>query len=518
LFASIGEGSSGVVGMDVRCDRCQTDYELEDENVADGGASVQCTSCGHTFVVSRQGVVRTGTTPTPGPTPGPMLGVNPAPPWTLTTEEGRTHRFRDPTTLQKWIVERRVTRSDRVTPPGGSWRRLGDMEELRPFFEVVDQADRAAAARGLRPTRPETPNRMPGHAQPYGSSYPPAQSSRPYASRDDDDDDVFGGDPEPRERGRDRGRHRGVPSGRFDSDISERVSAIDVDDSMGLDILQPRRPYKKIAAGLVILGLAAGAGYLGFNGLGPWAPSAKSPASAPGAAAADPGASAPGVPAPVAPGAPAPAAPGAPAPPTAPAVARAGSEPPAPAVPPAAAAQVAKGEARRDEAKPEEPKDEPRGPERPSRRARESDEAADPAPGRPRRYEQLVADADRALENGNTGKAQKLFEEALKLQPNGVAAMTGAAYLELDRQRPLAAIGMFKRALASAPAFPQALFGLGEAYRHQGDAAAAVEAYKRYLAVAPSGSDSPAARRQVRELEEQLGARRPGATEAPATP
>jgi tetratricopeptide (TPR) repeat protein len=116
----------------------------------------------------------------------------------------------------------------------------------------------------------------------------------------------------------------------------------------------------------------------------------------------------------------------------------------------------------------------------------------------------LVADGDRALENGNTAKAQKMFEEALKIEPDGVAAVTGSGYLMLDKQRPLAAIGMFKRALANAPAFPQALFGLGEAYRSHGDASQAIDAYKNYLSVAPAGQDAPAARRQLRELETQV--------------
>src|SRR6478609_4098651 len=118
--------------MDVRCDRCQTEYELDDASVADNGASVQCTTCGHTFVVGRGRPVgmpaqapqaERSATPTPSPTPS----------WMLTTEEGKTHRFRDSQTLQKWVVERRVTRADRVCPPGGTWRRLGDVDELRPF-------------------------------------------------------------------------------------------------------------------------------------------------------------------------------------------------------------------------------------------------------------------------------------------------------------------------------------------------------------------------------------------------
>ena len=70
--------------MDVRCDRCQTEYELEDESVAERGASVQCTTCGHTFVVSRR---KPELTPTPGPTTEMT-----APAWLLTTEEGKTHR------------------------------------------------------------------------------------------------------------------------------------------------------------------------------------------------------------------------------------------------------------------------------------------------------------------------------------------------------------------------------------------------------------------------------------------
>src|SRR5579862_2111994 len=161
--------------MDVRCDRCQTEYELDDASVAQGGASVQCTTCGHTFVVGRQ---QSGGTPPP--TSQGAAGGNPTPSWMLTTEEGKTHRFRDSQTLQKWVVERRVTRADRVCPPGGTWRRLSDVDELRPFFDVVAQADRAAAAaRGARLTRPETPR---------GSS-----PSRPYVSADLDDDDVLTG-------------------------------------------------------------------------------------------------------------------------------------------------------------------------------------------------------------------------------------------------------------------------------------------------------------------------------------
>ncbi|HVY38748.1 MAG TPA: tetratricopeptide repeat protein, partial [Polyangia bacterium] len=146
--------------------------------------------------------------------------------------------------------------------------------------------------------------------------------------------------------------------------------------------------------------------------------------------------------------------------------------------------------------------------------------AATPVPagdsGRPHSYDRHVADGDRAIENGQTAKAQKLYEEALHLQPNGVAALTGNAYVLLDRHKALSAIDTFKRALNLSPGYAPALFGLAEAYRLEGEPAQAVAAYKRYLESSPSGTDAPAARRQIRELEGQTSAR--AATEPPTAP
>jgi tetratricopeptide (TPR) repeat protein len=107
-------------------------------------------------------------------------------------------------------------------------------------------------------------------------------------------------------------------------------------------------------------------------------------------------------------------------------------------------------------------------------------------------------------------QAQKLYDEALKLQPGGVAAMTGSAYILMDKRRPLAAIGLFKQALERAPHFAPALFGLGEAYRSQGDFGRAIESYKSYLEQSPSGLDAPAARRQIKDLESAAPRNQPG--------
>ncbi len=438
--------------MDVRCDRCQTEYELDDASVTADGATVQCTTCGHTFVVTRPGPAIAGGTPAAMPS----IADQPTASWMLTTEEGKTHRFRDSTTLQKWIVERRVTRGDRVCAPGSTWRKLGEIDELRPFFEVVDQADRAAATGRARSTRSEPPR----------ASRPPAQA---YVSPDPDDDDVLttGGN----------GRSR------YDN---SSPAVVDDDDLAAAGLAGARRGRTILI--LLVAALAGAAGYLGFK---------RGPGGAP-APAAPPVTAAPPVPA--APSA-APSSPAPPAPPPAapnPAAANPPAAAPSPApaaAPPAAPAPAAAANTRAAPAR-----------------------AAVPASGgdsaRPQSYERLVADGDRAIENGQTLKAQKLYDEALHLQSNGVAALTGSAYVLLDRHKPLAAIDTFKRALNLSPGYAPALFGLGEAYRLEGQPAQAVAAYNRYLETAPSGADAPAARRQVHELEGQAA---PRAATEPAT-
>ncbi|HXU02077.1 MAG TPA: tetratricopeptide repeat protein, partial [Polyangia bacterium] len=176
----------------------------------------------------------------------------------------------------------------------------------------------------------------------------------------------------------------------------------------------------------------------------------------------------------------------------------AATTPPPAAPPPVAAAPPPAPAAAARTAPPEEAPPEPLPPARGA-----SGRPAMTPTGGPKSYAQLVAEADRALENGNTAKAQKFVEEALKLQPSGVAAVTTSGYVLLDKRKPLAAVGEFKRALNNAPNFPQALFGLGEAYRSAGNTPQAIDAYKKYLAAAPAGEDAPAARRQLRELESQ---------------
>ncbi len=70
------------------------------------------------------------------------------------TTSGEVFRFREMTTLQQWIVERKVGREDAISRTGDVWRKLGTIPELDPFFNIVD---RALQAGGMPKADPEEP-------------------------------------------------------------------------------------------------------------------------------------------------------------------------------------------------------------------------------------------------------------------------------------------------------------------------------------------------------------------------
>ena len=225
--------------MDVRCDRCQTEYELEDDSVAEHGASVQCTTCGHTFVVSRStGPMRT-------PTPGPTAEMS-APAWSLTTEEGGRpiasairRRCRSGLSSGAWAG---TIASPRRRPA----RRLGDMDELRPFFDLVDQADRGFGFRVARPTQPETPQRL-------------SAGARGYSTPDEDDDDVLMGG----RRSRGGGQRGRGGSGAGSTPTSRRASPPWVSTTALASCCPSGSSARCLARALVLAALAVGAWFLG---------------------------------------------------------------------------------------------------------------------------------------------------------------------------------------------------------------------------------------------------------------
>lgn len=116
--------------MDVRCERCGTEYELDPARLGPGTATVRCSACRHVFTVTRAAIEAARAAP-PAPSPGQ---------WLVRTLAGRTVSFRELTTLQKWIVEGRIGREDEISRNGETWKRLGNIQELEPFFSVYEKA------------------------------------------------------------------------------------------------------------------------------------------------------------------------------------------------------------------------------------------------------------------------------------------------------------------------------------------------------------------------------------------
>jgi predicted Zn finger-like uncharacterized protein len=136
--------------MDVRCRQCGTEYELDDARVAAAGTTVKCSTCGHIFKVLPGGAIKDSIArAAPAPEPSPPQGSpssqppQPAPDWMVRKVDGQVYRFKELTTLQKWIVERKVVRDDEISRTGRSWKRLGEIAELTSFFQVVEAAELA---------------------------------------------------------------------------------------------------------------------------------------------------------------------------------------------------------------------------------------------------------------------------------------------------------------------------------------------------------------------------------------
>jgi predicted Zn finger-like uncharacterized protein len=180
--------------MDVRCERCRAQYTFEESQVPGAGLTVQCTACGHVFRVARKELVVTlpvrpedlGEAPTPATAVAaqrPLPSAEPPNPWTIRQQGGQTLSFSELSTLQRWIVERKVTRGDEVTQGDGVWVRLGTLAELQTFFEVVEAAHRGEgrttarypAATSPAPEAVQPPAATPTTPAPVAAPAPPVQ-------------------------------------------------------------------------------------------------------------------------------------------------------------------------------------------------------------------------------------------------------------------------------------------------------------------------------------------------------
>src|SRR5438445_3230858 len=151
--------------MDVRCEKCQTEYELDESRLKPGGVTVKCTNCGHMFKIRKRANTNVGVPNTPGadaPKPKPAatppagqpmpiserskrdqdapvnIADMPSGPasasaerqWLVRMENGEQKTCRELATLQQWIVAGVVSRESLISRSGKTWKRLGDIPEL----------------------------------------------------------------------------------------------------------------------------------------------------------------------------------------------------------------------------------------------------------------------------------------------------------------------------------------------------------------------------------------------------
>src|SRR5512143_2604001 len=104
------------------------------------------------FKVRRKAIVETEPVAAPTPTlsfPAPLAGAQDNRSWMIRAMSGQIFKFKELTTLQQWIVERKVSREDHISRSGETWKRLGDIAELSSFFQVVDAAMAAEQLRDV---------------------------------------------------------------------------------------------------------------------------------------------------------------------------------------------------------------------------------------------------------------------------------------------------------------------------------------------------------------------------------
>lgn len=115
--------------MDINCERCGTEHEIDETQLPETAVPVRCSSCSHVFSVQRP------------PDDGFRILRDASPLATCP----------DLATVQRWVVEGRLLRADELDAKGVRTR-LGDVPELESFFAAVDAAQQAQQAAAAAPS------------------------------------------------------------------------------------------------------------------------------------------------------------------------------------------------------------------------------------------------------------------------------------------------------------------------------------------------------------------------------
>ena len=112
--------------MRIICEKCKTEYSLDEERLAPTGSPVRCTQCGHVFkAVPPQKKKSTSNT---------LARTNRAVPWMLQHRSGETKKFMDTKKLQNYIADGKADGMDLVSRFGGPWKEVADTTELKGYL------------------------------------------------------------------------------------------------------------------------------------------------------------------------------------------------------------------------------------------------------------------------------------------------------------------------------------------------------------------------------------------------
>jgi predicted Zn finger-like uncharacterized protein len=447
--------------MDVRCERCRAQYVVDDARVPEAGVKVACTQCGHGFLLRKKILAVTvplkgGDTDVPipiadlasqgGAAEAPGAEASPRSEWRLRQRGGAVFPFRELSTLQRWIVERKAARDDEVAAAGegDNWRRLADIPELQSFFKLLEKAQRRAESN-----------------QEVAVDAPPA---RPRSGLEDP---AWASGPAPPTRRVTRSALRPPP--------------------------RRRRVVWVALLVLGLLGVAATTVYLRRKAEVDAAVHAANEAAAATAALAAAKPRPVAAPPPITKSIPEPKPEPEREPPSGPVPEASPAPPPSAAAAEPAPAAPAGSPVTTSQAEPASaiPADPPQAAPQPPRR----EDAASALRG-------VLARAREQRDRGRCEAALDLYGQALALDGRNAAALSGRGSCYLDLSRYVQAEASFEGALDLDPRNAEALYGMAETYRYMGRKGDAVAFYEKFLAVRPTGDDAAAARRLISQLKE----------------
>lgn len=480
--------------MDIRCPSCKTLYEFNEGRLKHGPVNLKCSQCSHVFRVEGK------------------KGAEQPPPrrWMLRKASGDVLYFQGLTTLQKWIVDQKVSRDDSISKTGQSWKKLGGIGELSSFFQVAD-----SLAPMTRPPETEAPEPDPvdvdffdplapgllGEASSPGDDWAITSAS---ASSSEWLAEKSGDVPSQSSPSIDKVR---APEPFRDSPLSFDMASelappkpLELSRTADLyDDPEPRRegsmaPTIVIVLLLLIFGLVGYAymeqpQWLGIERLDDPDPSPVSalgdlpaPRAADAGDAADALAAADGD--------------------------AAGALAALDAAAPAAADAALAALPSTPDAPPDKVEDKAEDKNDPVKDPARDKPVADRPEATGGGFDSAMKRAEQHLNAGRSTDALREFSKAADERPTNISALYGKGRAYLAMGRPDAAISIFSQALRMSPGNGLALMGLADAYRKSGQNQQAIESYRKFLAMYPSG---PSAERAQRNIEMMSGG-------APRTP